>query len=151
MSPEALQIAQWTWLGLGVVLMLAEFFLPGIIAVFFGAGGILTALFVALGYLQTFPQQVFFWVLSSFILLMILRRQVRRWFPALESYNPYEEDKDIAGREVEVVEDIVPGESTGRVRFQGTTWSATSDTPIAAGEKARVMSRENLLLTVERR
>ncbi len=151
MSPEALQIAQWTWLGLGIVLFVSEFFLPGIIAVFFGAGGILTALFVALGYLQTLPQQLFFWVLSSFILLMVLRGQVRRWFPALESYTPYEEDKDIAGREVEVIEDIIPGETTGRVRFQGTTWKATADTLIPAGEKARVMSRENLVLTVERR
>ena len=37
----------------------------------------------------------------------------------------------------------------GQVRIGGTIWEARSDTPLAAGDPVRVVSRDGLRLTVE--
>ena len=39
---------------------------------------------------------------------------------------------------------------TGTVRVQGDVWQARSDTGVSAGEPVRVVSRDGLVLTVER-
>ncbi|MBI3395939.1 MAG: NfeD family protein [Spirochaetia bacterium] len=149
MSPEELRIAQWIWLVAGIAMVVVEHFVPGIIIVFFGIGGILTALLIALGALPTIGGQLLFWSLSSLVLLLLLRRQIRKWFPSLEDYNPYDEQSDLAGRIVDVVEDIEPGTDNGRVRLHGTTWKASAASLIRSGEKVRVVKRDNLILEVE--
>ena len=52
--------------------------------------------------------------------------------------------------EVEVVETVYTDNLEGRIRFQGTTWAATSmDRTIPAGAKARLAYRENTSWVIE--
>lgn len=138
------------WLSVGIALIIAEFFLPGAISVFLGLGAILTAALTYLGALTTLHAQFLFWVFSSLVLILLLRSRITHWFPSLERYDPRPDEAEIVGRVVETLSDIRPGEKEGRVRFQGSAWAARSvDEPIAAGQKARILGRDNLCLIVE--
>lgn len=141
-------LMRWIWIGTGLALILFEFAIPGLVAVFFGAGAVLTGLLVALGLLDTFVAQLIFWVIASGVIIFSLREQVRRWFPALERYKPPEDEKDILGAVVEVVEDI-GAEAAGRVRFQGSTWKAICrEGAVDAGQRVKITGRDNLTLYV---
>ena len=50
------------------------------------------------------------------------------------------------GQEAQVIKDIAP---LGKVMFQGTYWDAVSSRPVNAGSKVRILSTENMRLTVE--
>ena len=141
-------LARWIWIGLGVALIAFEFAIPGLVAVFFGVGAILTGLLVALGVLDSPPAQVLFWVVSSGVAFFTLREQVRRWFPAFERYKPPTGEDDLIGKEVEVIEAITEAEP-GRVRFQGSSWKAICRSgPVAAGLRVKITGRDNLVLYV---
>ena len=145
--PETMRIA---WLVLGGALIIAEFVIPGAVVIFFGAGAILTGAATALGWLPGPGSQLLFWMLSSLVLVGALRRQVRRWFPALESYNPPDETADMLGRTVQVLEDVSSEHERGRVRYQGTTWQARMKTGhISAGNRAKISGRDDLVIYVE--
>ncbi|MBX7058768.1 MAG: NfeD family protein [Leptospirales bacterium] len=138
------------WASAGIALVIAEFFVPGAICVFLGLGALLTGGFTYLGALNSLTSQFVFWVFSSLVLILILRARVTRWFPALERDDSRAENDEIAGRLVEVLEDIAPGESEGRVRFQGASWNARSEKDLLRrGEQARILRRDNLWLVVE--
>lgn len=141
--------AVWVWLGIGVVLIVSEFALPGLVAIFLGIGALLTGGLVFLGYLETIPYQLFFWLLSSTILLFTLREQFRKFFPSLSSFERTDEDEVMIGKVVEVVEDIAPDGAPGRVRYQGTTWEAFSQSRIEKGQFVKIVERKNLTLIVE--
>ncbi len=138
------------WVILGVILLGLEFVIPGAVIMFFGLGAVLTGLAVALGLIKGLLGQLLFWAISSLVLFLLLRNQVKKWFPALERYELYDEDDDIRGKIVDVIKDIHPGEEKGRVRYQGSLWQAKSENAVLkAGQKAKITGRDNLLLYVE--
>ncbi len=65
-------------------------------------------------------------------------------------YEPVDEEIEVYGSVVPVVRDVAPDNDEGRIELRGTTWKATSiSEPIAAGEEARVVYRDNLVWFVE--
>ena len=146
-SPEVMRTG---WLILGAVLIVAEFVVPGAVIMFFGGGAILTGIAVALGWLPGPGSQLMFWMISSILLVGALRRQLRRWFPALESYHPPDEAAEMRGRIVLVLEDISSDDDSGRVRYQGTSWQArTRVGRISAGQSAKISGRDDMIIYVE--
>lgn len=146
-SPDNLRVA---WLVLGVVLIGAELLVPGAVIGFFGAGAILTGIGTALGWLPGPGSQLLFWMVSSFVLVAALRGQVVKWFPPVETYQPPDEHGDIVGRLVDVLVEVHPDNLNGRVRYQGTTWTARSSSGvIPVGSKAKISGRDDLLIYVE--
>ena len=146
----SLGLTRIAWIVLGVVLIVLELVVPGAVIVFFGVGAILTGILVSLGLLEGFGNQLLFFAISSMVLVLLLRKQVAQWFPALGDYNPYNEEEDLSGRIVEVLQDVKPDSDEGQVRYQGTTWKAKSKVSvISAGQKAKITGRDNLLLYVE--
>lgn len=142
--------ANWVlylWIGLGLALIVLEFVVPGLIIVFFGAAALAVALLVSLGLFPAWQSQIFVWAVLSLVLILVLRRQVRRWFPSLEEVGHPEES--LVGESVQVLEDI-PAGGEGRVRFQGSTWRAQSEEALSAGEVAKITGRDNILLYVSR-
>ena len=139
--------AEIVWLVLGIVLILSEFLVPGLVVIFFGLGAVFVSLLVSLGWLPGLPGQLTAWALTSFLLIIVLRRQFRRWFPALESYTPFKEEEHWQDRPVEVLELITP-EREGRVRWQGTSWIALSDERLEPGTLVKITGRDNLRLHV---
>jgi len=146
---EFVHLAPWIWIVLGVVLIVSEFFVPGLIVIFFGVSAVITGIVSYFGLIQGISLQFFFWAVLSFVLLILLRAQVKKWFPSLEAYEPANADRDMIGREVEVIEDVGDESNPGRIRYLGTSWkAASSGGVIRAGEKAKITGRDNLLLYI---
>lgn len=138
--------AAWIWLYLGAFLMLAEIVSPGLVLFFFGlaaatvAGGVF--LFPAL---STAAQLALF---SAFAIVYLvgLRRLVKSVF-----VGDVEQSGGLAsayvGRVGKVVEAIRPG-VPGRVALGDAEWTAVADEALDAGREVRVVSQQNLTLTV---
>ena len=139
-------LAPFVWAVVGMLLMAAESLTPGFWVIFFGAGGIVTALLTWLvPALADRPHlQVLVWLGSSTLLLALLRRTLRRRFGGREA------STEAIGSRAVVVEPIAPGKP-GRIRLGGTTWRAESyDEEIAAGETVQILAQDNLTYFVSR-
>ena len=138
------------WIIAGIVLLVLELVVPGLVLVFLGAGALLVALLVWLGVVESWTAAITTWFVSSLILLVGLRSFFYRLMPGeAEQGASTDEDADAFGEIVEVAEAIAP-DAPGRIRYRGTTWEAAcySET-LEAGSKARIVYRENLVWVVE--
>jgi len=143
-SPEII------WTIAGVLLLFAEFLLPGLVVAFFGGGALITALTTWLGLSPGLQGQLVVFLLASLLLLILLRRTLKQVF--LGKTQPDGELRDFnleKGKLVTVVREIRPGEPGGKVRYQGTLWDAMASEAIPAGGTARIVGQENLTLEVE--
>ncbi|MFW7380585.1 MAG: NfeD family protein [Oligoflexus sp.] len=141
-----------TWLIIGGCLIIAEIFLPGGIAFFFGSSALLVASMIFLGAIQTWTGSFVAWISFSVILFLLLNKTIRRWLKPERSYQYQEEDAESYEKIVDLIEAIPVG-GEGRIAFQGTTWTARNhkqDQAIAAGSKVRLLYREGLVWVVER-
>jgi len=134
------------WFGFGVVLVLLEFVVPGVILVFFGAGAILTAILTWAGAIPRPACQLAVFGVSSLVLLFGLRRYAARFFKGATTEG---QEDEYEGKIAKVSRDIVPGSVDGRVYFEGTEWKAESSVEIAAGTSVRITGKKNITLIVE--
>ena len=141
----------YIWAALGLVLIGAEFLLPSFMIFFFGAGGLITAALIALvpGLRESLPAQVLVWLGASTLTLFSLRHWLRGVFSG-SVQRVRDEDEDFTGKQAVVVEQITP-QRPGRVRFQGTTWSARSyEGSFAPGTEVQIVQHDRLALVVTR-
>jgi len=137
------------WIVVGVVLILLELVVPGLVLVFLGAGALVVALLVWLGLLGSWVTATTTWFIASLALLLGLRGLVQRLIPGETETQSTDEELDAFGEVVEVVEAVgpVPG---GRIRFRGTTWDALClEQVIPAGSKACIVLRQDLTWIVD--
>lgn len=142
------------FLAVGLLLTAAELFLPGFVVIFAGLGAIAVAILRWVGVVEGLPASFVAWMVSSVVMVLALRSSLKRWFPPEESRHVDNEDLDLYGRVVDVLEEVGEasdgGEPRGRVRFGGTTWPAvTAEGSIAKGAKARLLYRDGLAWVVE--
>ena len=144
-SPEII----WTFVG--IILVFIEFFIPGLVIAFFGFGALITALTTWTGLTPTLFGQLLVFMVASILLLVLLRKYMKKTF-----FGDFRE-KDTShivsveiGKIVPVIEYIQPGEVGGKVRYQGTNWSAMANEPIAPGESVKIVGCDNLTLLVEK-
>src|SRR5687768_2965343 len=109
--------AQSLWLLAGVLLILVEFFAPGVIIVFFGVGAILTAITTWAGWTPGIGSQAAVFAISSVVLLFGLRRYVKKWFVGT-STNRDGSDDDFTGREAKVVASLPGHGGDGQVEIK---------------------------------
>lgn len=135
------------WIGGGIFLILAEFFIPGTFVAFLGTAGILTGILVyffdfSLGW------QLGIWASLSTGLIYVGSQTIRKLFPAQTEHAIPADDQ--IGRLVPVVKDVLVERKGGRVLFQGVEWDAVSKkNRIPQGSQARILSRDNLTFLVE--
>lgn len=140
----------WSWFIIGILLMLSELLIPGLVVIFFGAAAIIVAIGRWIGLIDTLITSFAVWVVTSLIFAIGLRRLVKRFFPADTSYQPLEEDSDAYGAIVEVIETVTDNNDSGRIRYKGTTWPAISEEgTIQKGKKVKLLYRDNLAWIVE--
>ena len=141
----------WFWLIFGAVLMLSEFLLPGLIAVFVGMGALTVAAAIYLGHVDSIVQQILVWFVSSLIYVFTLRLLVVRFYPSDTVKQSFDEDIDLMGSIVEVTQPI-SAQETGRIKHGDSTWEAKSrkGETIQAGEKVKLLERTNITWTVEK-
>lgn len=130
--------------------MIAEFILPGLVSVFIGMGALTVAFFLHMGWVDHIVHQLLVWFSSSLIYIFSIRLIVVKVYPTDTGKTDIDEDNAVEGQIVEVTEDI-PAEGMGRIKYGDSTWKAwTSDsTEIAAGEKAKIVGRDNITYIVE--
>jgi inner membrane protein len=135
----------------GVLLIASELLHASFTTLFLGAGAVIVAVLRGLGIIDGWMFSVLLWAATTLGLTFSLRPFARRYLPGETKYDPSDEDRDAYGTLVAVVETINEGDEKGRIRFQGTTWSATSiDGTLPAGSTARLISRDKLAWIVER-
>lgn len=135
------------WGLLGVLLIASEMLIPGFVIFFFGSGAIVTAILSVIipGIAARFGLQAIIWSASSILSLIILRRRFSKIFKGTVLNSQRDES---VGKTALVTEKITP-ESPGRVRYQGTTWTAVSYTEtFEPGEKVEIIKEDGLTLVV---
>ena len=136
------------WALVGIVLLLMEFTLPGLIIFFFGVGALVVALVCLLTDISINVQLLIF-IVSSIVLLLVLRRWLKGIFMghSESKQRAAENPSEFAGRKARVTVAITP-QAGGRVELNGTTWKAVAEEEISEGSIVEVISKDNITLSV---
>jgi membrane protein implicated in regulation of membrane protease activity len=137
------------WFLIGVVLLVMEFALPGLIVFFFGIGAFVVAAICLFTNISINAQLIIF-IVSSVLSLVFLRKWLKGIFIGhTSSKQELTEDlKDFVGQRA-VVKDKITPKMAGKVELHGTNWQATADEEIAEGAAVEVVGKDNLTLKVK--
>lgn len=140
------------WLVLGLALVFSEFVVPGVILVFFGVGAWVVALTTYLDITASRESQLLSWGVVSILLLVLLRRRVSG---NLDGHVSHVQDPNVkldqfAGKQVVVLEDVIPNQSGGLVELNGSSWKARSDDHLVRGEVAVIADISGITLNVRK-
>ncbi|HEC52043.1 hypothetical protein LCGC14_0259850 [marine sediment metagenome] len=136
------------WLLLGLALLLSEFFIPAMVAVFFGIGALAVGLLTLFGVIDSLPYQLVLFALISVVALWYLRRHFYRWLRGNEADLAArdQDDAGLLGARVAVLTDFIDG--IGDIQLNGAKWDAESNEPLKAGDTAWVLSHSGIVLQV---
>jgi inner membrane protein len=144
---EPIALPSWTWLILGIVLMVAELLLPtGFFLFFFGVGGVVTGFLALFGLLPSFIAQGLVFIGTSLFCVVLLRKPLLAKFHFRNRTHAVD---SLVGQTAQALETIAP-QAFGKVELRGASWSAlnTGSTLIAADVRCRVEKVEGLTLHV---
>lgn len=140
------------WFLVGLVLLIMEFMLPGLIIFFFGVGAWIVAIVCLLStHVQgSINTQLIIFIVSSVMSLLILRKWVKGVFLGHSGAKQdlREDLKEFVGERAVVIEAITP-KAGGKVEFHGTNWEAQADGDIAAGAVVEIIGKDNITLKVK--
>jgi inner membrane protein len=137
------------WFLIGLLLLLAEFAIPGLIVLFFGVG----AWIVAVTCLVAAPSlnvQLGIFIGSSILSLVLLRRWLKGMFMGhVTGTQDLNEDLNEFVGERAMVMQAITGKQPGKVELHGTNWKAEADAEIPEGAVVEVVAKNNLTLKVK--
>ncbi len=145
-----MELAWWHWAVGGIALIIAELIVPSFVLIWFGLGGLVVALAVALAGIG-FTAQLGLWLIVSLVL-------VAGWFkvfkPSMHKTKIGMADANVIGEVGMLVHDVAPFEK-GEVRFQkpilgADVWECIADEAIKSGARVRVLGVEGSFLKVGR-
>lgn len=140
----------WLWLIAGLVLMISELAIPGLVVVFLGLAAVLIALARWFGLIDNLLDSFTYWFILTVVIILALRGLVARYFSGDVSVTRTSEDEEAVGRIVKVIEEVGSDHDLGRVQFRGTTWKAKSEFGKAfPGQKVKIVGRDNLIWIVD--
>ncbi|MCF7972461.1 MAG: NfeD family protein [Phycisphaerae bacterium] len=138
------------WFLVGLVMLLLEFALPGLIIFFFGVGAWIVA-----GLCFFFPAlamkwQLLIFLVTSVVCLLVLRKLLKRVFFGRIVGDPsgLEYADENIGKEAMVETRIAP-HAPGKIELNGTLWEAVSEHTIEADTTVRIVAKDNLTFTVK--
>lgn len=139
------------WLILGCVLMFSEFLLPGLVVIFLGFGALTVAALDWAGIVETIPSSIIAWFILSLLYLIVLRTVIIRFFPGeVTKAEDLDDETEVFGDVVEVVEKVDADGNKGRIRYQGSTWPAKCiDAVLLPGQKGKIIYRDELTYVIE--
>jgi len=139
------------WWFIGLVFVLAEFLLPGLVVIFLGLGAFLVATLAHLGIISGIVEELIAWFISSLFFLLTLRFVVILYYPSDTKKENVNEDDEVIGQVTILIEGISNNEK-GRIRHSDSTWPAMSvnGENINAGEKVEIVGRDNLTWIVKK-
>jgi membrane protein implicated in regulation of membrane protease activity len=127
------------WSVAGLVLIALEAVHPAFVLVFFGVGALITAL-VSLVFDISSSHQLVLFAVASIATLFFLRRWLKNIFygHSRAAQKEFAALQSFIGIDGEVTEAIVQN-GEGRIKVRGSFYTAVSDQPIRAGERARIV------------
>jgi inner membrane protein len=144
-----MELAWWHWMVLGMVLVALEMLVPSFFLIWFGLGALaigLLVLFVAPG----LAVQVLLWAVASMAMLGIWLK----WFKVPDRNRAGQAKEGVVGIAGLMTRPITETEH-GEILFQrpvlgADRWPVVADSPIASGEKARIVDVLGQTLKVEK-
>lgn len=137
------------WIVAGIVMLILEFIIPGLIIFFFGAGAILTGIVCMVFDVPIGLQFIIFGV-TSVVSLILLRNRFSSVFHGKVNSSSTENDFDeVIGEKCKVVQTI-PANNFGKVEFRGSNWKAIADEEISVDETVEIIKKENITLKVKK-
>lgn len=140
---------QLIWFIVGLIFLLLEFAIPGLITSFFGIGAWIVAtlcLFLDIS-LNT---QLLIFLFSSVLLLVSLRKWFKTLFAGRDAPSQFEAESldAVLGKKAMVTKEITPN-TKGKVEFRGTYWDAEAYETIPEGAPVEILDKDNITLTVK--
>jgi len=132
------------WFLIGLFCVISEFFIPGLIIIFFGVGAWAVAFFAAFTDIGIIPQLIIFLITSNASLFLLRKRFMKKDTSSIDVTDDFIEKTAVAQVS------FSKGEF-GKVSFKGTSWRAQTDSDeiIKQGEYVRIVGRESIILKVE--
>lgn len=134
------------WTLVGVVLILAEFAMTGVILVFFGVAALLVGLLLWAGVDMSLNVQILVFGALAVSLLLMARDRVRSWFHGKSEQASDGIEVLVPGTPVSALGEFVDG--VGLVTHRGARWNAECDTPVVGGQRLWITGRRGLVLKV---
>jgi len=137
------------WFLIGLLLLIMEFALPGLIIFFFGVGAWIVALICLITDIGINTQLIIF-IVCSILSLVVLRKWLKGIFLGHtgSKQNLKHNLEEFVGQRAVVKEKIVP-KLGGKVEFHGTNWEAHADEEIAEGTVVEILGKDNITLKVK--
>ncbi len=140
------------WLIAGIVLIVAEFLVPGLVIVFFGMGALLVSLLAYLGWVTELSSQLLVFSSLSLVFLFGLRWLFKGWFVGQSAKTgDSDEMSDLIGKEVTCLTGFGPEQPYGKVEFKGANWKGRCELELKQGSIAVIESIDGLCLNVKPR
>jgi membrane protein implicated in regulation of membrane protease activity len=137
------------WFLIGMLLLLAEFVIPGLIVLFFGIGAWIVA-GVCLLTEVSLNVQLGIFIGSSVLSLVLLRSWLKGMFIGhVKAKQDLTEDLQEFVGESAVVKETITSKLAGKVELHGTNWTAEAEEEIAEGTVVKVVAKDNLTLKVK--
>lgn len=137
------------WILIGILLILSEFLLPGVIAVFFGLAALSVGLLLYLGIPLDTPLQILLVGILGVVLLLVARRRLTPWLKGRSESGGLGSEVLPPGTRATAHRDFVHG--LGVVVLNGVRWNAESEDPIRAGDPVWLTGHQGLVLYVSAR
>lgn len=134
------------WALVGVLLILAEFAMTGVIFVFFGVAALLVGLLLWAGVDMSLNVQILVFGALAIALLLMARDRVRSWFHGKSERASDGIEVLAPGTPVSALGEFVDG--VGLVTHRGARWNAECDMPVVGGQRLWITGRRGLVLTV---
>jgi membrane protein implicated in regulation of membrane protease activity len=134
------------WFLIGLLFMLLEFMMPGLIVMFFGIGAWITAFCTGIFGLDLNGQLVVF-IGTSILSLIFLRKYLKPIFVGKNEEAIDEILEEFLGKTVTAETDFSAGK-IGNVSFKGTNWQAFSEENIKKGEQLKIVGKDSIKLKV---
>jgi membrane protein implicated in regulation of membrane protease activity len=146
-----MELQDWIWWVFGVILILLEFILPGLVVVFLGLAALTVGVLEYFDLLTNLSYQILAWFIISIVYCLGLRMIVIKFYPSDTKKQNVDEDVDVIGMKAVVCKDIGK-DLVGRIRHGETTWPAESenDEMISSGEEVIIVGRDNLTWIVKK-
>ena len=135
------------WIILGLVLVIAEFAISGLVTIFLGLAALLVGTLVWLGLIDSLVWEITLFAVLSLVLLVVARRYLRERLFGRETQGATSEDSaGLVGARATVQGAFENG--VGTVRYRGALWQGQSSHPLNDGQMVRILRHEGLWLTV---
>ena len=140
------------WFVVGLGLIMSEFFVPGIILVFFGLAAWLVAGLSFIGLTTSTPLQLVVFAAASLLLTGAFRRLLMHRLHGGQSALPggSDQEDEFAGKAVKVLTDFEGPGAMGKVEFKGAEWKARAEEELHPDDAAEIVSVDGITLNIRR-